>query len=571
MRLNYFNSKNKLISRGILLLIYFSKLSLISQPAICLNFSTFFGKIGQDEIRGLCEDKQHNIYVIGNTYNSDLPTTSGAFQPTLKGNYEAFIAKFDSCGYLVWCTYFGTSGFDSGEKISFSSDNNIVICGYTDGSDLPTTSACFQPTYKGGNDCFLAKFNLSGVPIWITYFGDAGGDFAYDIKTDSLNNIIIGGTTTSNSLYTNSSSFQQTFAGNTDAFIAKFSKNGALKFCTFYGGSNSEDIHALAMDKDCNIIGTGGSFSFNLNTSSGCFQSTTNGGMEIYVLKLDSLGQRVFSTYMGSSGADDAFGICADRQNNIYVSGHTNGGTFFTSTGAFQLINKGNNDGYCFKLSAFGNMIWSTLLGGNANDFVSRMTINKYNEIAILFTTESIDLPMMGTSNSTVLAGGTDAALIKLSSNGTPFWSTFVGGSTAEYAHDIIAVNETKIAFVGSTNSSNYPLSGYVYQNNFSGTEDGLITLYNTKTNGQININDYNSENCTLGIRIIDQNGSLKLIPDKCLPNSSFYLFNLIGQCLRSGQLNEDGMNLESLDQGIYFLKLDLVSGVQKEFRFVKY
>ncbi len=351
---------NSIIGFCLLSLSFFN----VVKAQSCLNYSTFFGTIQTDEIKSVCSDPQNNIYVLGNTYNTDLPVTVGAFQSSLKGGYESFIAKFDSCGLLIWCSYFGTSGFDNAEKITYSKDNSIVFCGYTDGTDLDTTSGCFQSVNNGSYDCYIAKFALTGTPIWITYFGSTGGDFSYDVKTDSLNNIVIGGTSISPTLYTTASSFQQTMAGSTDAFIARFSSKGNLKFSTFYGGTGPEDIHALAIDKNCNIIGVGGSNSLNLNTSPGCFQNVTNGGMEVYVIKLDSTGQRIFSTYMGSAGTDDAWGVCTDYLNYIYVSGHTNSNLFYTSPGAFQTTKSIGNDGYCFSLSPTGIMIWSTFIGG---------------------------------------------------------------------------------------------------------------------------------------------------------------------------------------------------------------
>jgi len=534
----------------------------------CLNFSTYFGKIAHDEIKGICTDPLNNVYVIGNTYSTDLPVTSGAFQNAAKGDYEAFLAKFDSCGSLVWCTYFGTSGFDSGEKITYSSDNSIVICGFTDGSDLATTSGCFQSAYNGGNDCFMAKFLLTGVPVWITYFGAAGGDFAYDVKTDALGNIALGGTSISSVLYTSASSFQQNLAGATDAFIARFNKQGVLKFSTFYGGTGSEDIHALAIDKDGSIIGVGGSFSTNLNTSPSCFQSSTNGGMEVYVIKLDSTGQRVFSTYVGSSGTDDAFGVCADSQKNIYVSGHTNSGSFFTSAGAFQQTNAGGNDSYCLKMDANGVMQWSTLLGGSSNEFTARMCINSLDEINILLSSESTDFPMMGVGNNTVLAGNADAVVIKLHKSGVPFWSGYIGGSIYEKPHDITpSTHLKKIAIAGSTNSSNYPLSGNSYQNSFAGTEDGFIT-WQTTQNTSIGIDNENA--CDFKIHYDESSEALRLDNNTCYADFDYQVYSVSGQTIRSGRMADNSIIVSDLHTGVYFISMQIPGAYPKEMKFIK-
>lgn len=542
--------------------------NLFSQT--CLNYSTFFGKLQFDEVRGVCTDPQNNVYVIGNTYNTDLPVTVGAFQSTAKGNYEAYLAKFDSCGSLIWCTYVGTSGFDSGEKIAFSKDNAIVFCGYTDGADLSTTPGCFQPAKNGDYDCFIGKFSLSGNPIWLTYFGAGQGDFSFDVITDSLSNIIIGGTSTSNALYTNTNSFQQFQAGGTDAFITRFDKNGNLKFSTFFGGTGAEDIHALATDNNCNIIGVGGSFSFNLNTSPGCYQPITNGGMEIYVLKLDSSGQRVFSTYIGDAGTDDAYGVAADKNNFIYICGHTNSAGFYTSPGAYQPVKSGQNDCYCLSLSPTGAMQWSTFLGGSSNDFLNRMHINSNKELVVLLNTQSTNFPMLGAGTTTVNNGSGDAAVIKLSATGIPFWSSYIGGTAAENPHDIASFSKDKIVLVGSTSSADYPLSTTPYQNTFNGTEDAFITC---KTVGVFNtgLDNFSEQNKCSGVLLENREMNIIRYQSECSEKWRYEVYDLTGKKLQSGEMfTNDTIDVAGLSNGMYFLYLEKTNGRQtQKYKFI--
>ncbi len=550
--------------------VFLFAINLSAQP--CLNFSTFFGQLQHDEIRGVCSDPSKNMYVIGNTYNTNLPVTSGAFQSNLKGGYEAFLAKFDSCGSLIWCTYLGTSGFDSGEKITYSRDNAIVICGYTDGLDLDTTTNCFQAYNRGSYDCFVGKFTTSGMPQWLTYFGAGGGDFSYDVKTDSLNNVIIGGTSISNALYTTPNSFQQFQAGATDAFIARFNSKGNLKFSTFFGGSNSEDIHALAIDKHCNIIGVGGSFSFNLNTSAGCYQASSNGGMEVYVLKLDSTGQRIFSTYIGSTGTDDAYGVCTDNSDFIYISGHTNGGTFYTSPGAYQPIKSGMNDCYCLSLSPTGTMLWSTFIGGSSNDFLARMHLNSNKELVLLSSSQSSDFPMLGINNTTVNTGGSDVVITKMLTNGTPFWASYLGGSSSETPYETISISKSKIVVVGSTTSADFPISTLPYQSTFNGTEDGFITCRNVGFSLVSGISNANETVCDL------TTNSLVIVEDlicnyNCFPDEMNYIIkDITGKIIENGKMQRTKrINVSGWSVGVYYIQLTSHNGYQtKAVKFIK-
>jgi hypothetical protein len=519
----------------------------------CLNYSTFFGRKAFDEIKGICSDPQKNVYVLGNTYNADLPVTSGAFQQTLKGGYESFLVKFDSCGNLVWCTYFGTSNFDNAEKITYSSDNTIVFCGYTNGTDLNTTSNAFQQTNEGLYDCYIAKFDLNGQPVWISYFGSSNSDFAYDIVTDSLNNIVIGGTTLSDTLYTNTNSFQQINKGSTDAFIARLNSNGNVKFSTFYGGNSSEDIHALAVDRHSNIIGVGGSFSNNLNTSAGCYQPNSNGGMDIYVIKLDSTGQRKFSTYIGDIGTDDAYGVCADRSDYIYVSGHTNSSNFYTSPGAFQSAKAGGNDCYCLSLSPSGNMVWSTFIGGSGNDFMNGMHINSNKELVLHLSAQASNFPMLGIGNNTVNSGGGDAVVIKFLTNGIPFWSTFSGGSAAETPYAAVSVSPNKVILAGTTTSADHPVSAGAYQSFFQGTADGFVTCLSVASSSLATVNELED-----GCQPFISYNSIEEVSVKglCFSQSQYIIYNIIGQYITSGELSSGNISIADLSPGIYILNV---------------
>jgi hypothetical protein len=543
-------------------------LGINAQP--CLNYSTFFGQLQLDEIKGICSDPQSNVYVIGNTYNTNLPITAGAFQSTLKGSYESFIAKFDSCDNLIWCSYFGTSGFDNAEKIAYSNDNSIVFCGHTDGTDLDTTSGCFQSVNNGSNDCFLAKFSLSGAPIWITYFGASGGDFAYDIETDSLNNIVIGGTSISPTLYTTPTSFQQNLSGATDAFIARFNSKGALKFSTFYGGTSSEDIHAITIDKHCNIIGVGGSFSPNLSTSAGCYQSSYNGGMEAYVIKLDSSGQRIFSTYIGNAGTDDAYGVCTDNLDYIYVSGQTNSSMFYTSTGAFQSVKSLGNDGYCLSLSPTGIMLWSTFLGGNNQDFMNGIHINKNKELILLLNSQSTNFPMLGIGNNTVNAGAADAVIVKMLTNGTPFWSAYLGGSVTEIPSEAVSVSNKKVIIAGSTTSSDFPTFGNVYQTTFNGTQDGFISVMTTETSTLSGVSELKSNNCVNSI-FYDSSKEEISFENRCNKKITFIICDILGRAFLENSKTENKIDVAFLPKGVYILQYsDKQESGRKYLKFVK-
>lgn len=447
----------------------------------CASYSSYFGGTQSDEVKSVAIDHNKNTYVLVNTYSTDLPVTPGLINDTHSGSYDGFLAKFDSCGNVLWSTYMGGANFDSAERLALTRDDHVVVCGYTSSLNTFTTSGCFQSIHDGSYDAFISKIDPTGHVVWSTLFGKAGGDFAFDITVDAFNNIIIGGTTTSTGLYTvTGTSFQVNLKGNTDAFIARFSPSGALRWSTYYGGNNSEDIHVVATDLQGNVIATGESFSTNLNTSTGAYQSLNAGSSDGYIIKLDSMCTRIFSTYIGGGDVDDIRGVSCDAASIIYVAGHTNSTDFNTTAGAYQTTNMGLSDLFLTKWSPTGTLLQSTLFGGSLSERLSRMILSGTYEVTLMGKTESNDVNMLGNSNQATLAGAYDVLLAKFDA-GTlePVWSSYYGGAQDEEGLDLAGYDGTFMIFAGSSNSTDFPVSASAYQQALNASVDGFLVKLN--------------------------------------------------------------------------------------------
>ncbi len=519
----------------------------------CATFSTYFGGTQFDELKGVCVDANKNSYVIGNTYSSDFPITTGLIHDSNAGSYDVVLAKFDSCGVLIWSTYYGSANFDSGEKIALTSDGNLIITGYTSGVNTPTTPGCFQAQNNGGYDCFLAKVSANGFLIWSTYFGKSAGDFAFDVKVDAFDNIIIGGTTLSTNLYTTASSFQQLQKGNTDAFIARFSKFGQLKWCTYYGGNNNEDIHALAIDANFNILGVGETFSSNLSTSVGAFQNIKEGTNDAYIIKLDSNCQRIFSTYLGGNNSDDAWGVATDAQGQVYVAGHTSSTDFDVTSSVYQSANNGGFDWYVSKWSATGALLISTLYGGSMDEKISQMIISFANNLILIGYTSSNNMPLFGVGNQINNAGSSDVFIATVSTNSlTPFWSSYYGGTLDDFAADVKLKGISELTFVGNSNSVNYPLSLTPHQSVLNLSNDGVITkltLYNQLPT-QIPL-------LTRELIHVLPNPFSETIQIQGVENFDYVITDVLGKTMTSQtNTNKKSINTEFILSGVYFLTI---------------
>src|SRR5439155_1173802 len=154
----------------------------------------------------------------------DFPTTSGAFQTTNGGGYDAFVTKLNAAGGgLVYSTYLGGSGGDVGLGIAVDSSGSAYVTGETISTDFPVTSGAFG-TASGGWDAFVTKLNtVGGALVYSTYLGGSNNIWGYAIALDPSGSAYVAGTTDSADFPTTPGAFQTAVGlnNNFNAFVAK--------------------------------------------------------------------------------------------------------------------------------------------------------------------------------------------------------------------------------------------------------------------------------------------------------------------------------------------------------------
>jgi hypothetical protein len=120
-------------------------------PAGALLYSTYLGGSGDEEAFGLAVDSQGNAYVTGNTTSADFPTTQGAYSGALSGSSNAFVAKLNPGGTaLLYSSYLGGSGNDTGYGIALDGSGDMFIAGSTSSTDFPVSTGSFRGAWSGG-------------------------------------------------------------------------------------------------------------------------------------------------------------------------------------------------------------------------------------------------------------------------------------------------------------------------------------------------------------------------------------------------------------------------------------
>jgi hypothetical protein len=252
-------------------------------------FSTFLGGAGNEHVGGIAVDSSGATYVAGGTYSTNFPL-AGAIQATNHGGQDAFVAKVGASGtILVYSTYLGGSGVITSEEangIAVDAGGNAYVAGVANSADFPVTAGAFQVNFKGVSDAFVTKINPPGTAwVYSTYLGGTDLDWASAIGIDSAGNAYAAGYTSSGD-FPQSNPVQAAFGGLYDAFVAKLNTTGnTLGFSTWFGGSGSDVVNALAVDANGNMFLGGQTNSLNLPLM-GSIQAANNGGSVGWLARL---------------------------------------------------------------------------------------------------------------------------------------------------------------------------------------------------------------------------------------------------------------------------------------------
>ncbi len=455
---------------------YNLELPLVIDP---YAWATYYGGATSQVSYDIEVDAGGNSVITGETTSNPFPITAGAFQTTFgsAGFTDCFIVKFNPNGGRLWSTYLGGNNTDQTPRLTIDMTNNIIVVFNTKSTNFPVT---FGPSFSGTWNNVLTKFNAGGGLIWAKYLGLPS---VVDIASDSNGDIICAGIISSATISSISATTQQTTYGGgfADAFIIKFNSLGAVLWSTFCGGSLYDGSSSVNVDKKTNdIILTGLTLSTDMPLSATPFQGTLKGTADYFVVKYNTLGWRLWATYLGGSGSESTYrgtGLI-DNQGNTVIVGHTPSLDFPVSLGAFQsTYGGGSMDFFVTKFNQNGSLLWSTYLGGNRDELFATGTVDTYNNIYVFGEWEDTDngnFPMNTCALQKTFGGGPashggpeDWFVTKFNPSGKRSCSTFIGGNGIEeldYGGGGIATFGNYVFITGTNENAGFPVTPGAFQ-----------------------------------------------------------------------------------------------------------
>ncbi|MGP8216945.1 MAG: T9SS type B sorting domain-containing protein [Bacteroidia bacterium] len=351
---------------------YDASLPLVIDPT--LVFSTFTGSKADNWGMSATYDAIGNAYTSGICFGQGYPTTTGAYEVTFQGGgtgggnwyggFDIVVSKFNPTGTtLLYSTYLGGSNNEEPFSLIVDNENNLLVLGRTYSTNFPTTKGAYSRTLSGGADLIITKFDSAGKLLASTYVGGSEDDgvnisaledslgllkYNYaddgrsDINVDDNNDIYVASCTSSSNFPVTAGAYQTGLKGMQDGCVFKINSGlTTLLWSTYLGGSAYTAAYNVALNSGGDVYVVGGTNSPDFPTTPGTLNPVFSDSIDGFIVHLSTAGSMLQSSFLGTSGYNQAYFVQTDKSNNVYVYGQTSGKYPITPSGVYSNANSG--------------------------------------------------------------------------------------------------------------------------------------------------------------------------------------------------------------------------------------
>lgn len=453
-----------------------------------------------------------------------------------RGYYDIWIVKFNAGGAIQWQKSLGGDGFDNTASIKSTADGGYIILGSSSSRDGDVTGihhAAGSPYYS---DIWVVKIDSIGTIEWQKTLGGTLDEYGYGIDmTSDGGYIVVGETASSDGDISNA-------YGNYDVWVVKLSAIGDLQWEKTFGGQDTEHAYSIATTPDGGYIFTG--------------ENSLN---NVWVVKLYNNGLMEWQKTFGGSNWDLGSCIKPTPDGGYILTAYTQSNNNDVTGNHLDSLNNPSMDIWVLKLNSVGEVEWKKTFGGTSFDVPSEIQVISSNSYLLVGSTLSADgditnniydgqddiwvIKLDGAGNiiGQKVLGGTNIDH-GIAIKATPDGGCIVVGSTISNDGDI---NGYHVAFT----SDGYPtFDGWVVKldNSWVGVEEqSFITDFrifpNPTSNGKCVLKYYLSKVSEIEINIID-----------VLGNTVFQQKEIT----QSEGIHSKELNLNELPNGMFFLQL---------------
>lgn len=424
---------------------YVSKLDALGNFLWAYNFVDVNGKFSAIDASG-------NVYTTGYfTGTVDFNAGPGIYNLTSAGGFDIFISKLDAFGNFLWAKQLGGASDDKGISITVDSIGNVYTTGvFWFTADFDPGPGNYSLSSAGFSDMFISKIDHSGNFLFAKKIGDASStEEGESITIDGAGNIYTTG------IYNLAPTHQN---GREHFFVSKLDASGNLVWKKQFAGIYGEVSYSIAVDFLGNVYTTGnfqGTVDFNPGIDINNLTSVGNVNPDIFILKLDALGNFLWANQIGGVEYDRGNSIVIDFAGNAYVTGFFKGIVDFDpGIGYYNLSSMGSTDIFISHFNTMGNFLWAKQIGGVGADNGNSIALDIVGNVYVTgFFTGTVDFNSgAGTYNMTS-SGNYDIFVVKLKGDPEVYTQPKIYSSKA-----ILNVGETQ-NITGKDFSSNGPIN----------------------------------------------------------------------------------------------------------------
>lgn len=317
---------------------------------------------------------------------------------------------------VQWIKEFGSKGPDFCQGMTCDPEGNIIVTGYTEGT-------LGKNRHIGGADILIAKYSAAGEELWTRQLGTVESDHGDSIACDQQGNIFVTG-------HTYGSFNGKPNAGGADIFLMKLEPSGKTLWIKQFGSSESDYGLGVTCDNDGNV--------YMLGDTYGKLTGTRNyGDADVFIMKFDANGDRLWGAQLGTSFTEHAKGIFVDVSGSVYVTGDT--------CGTLEpKIAFGGYDIFLAKFNPYGDRLWLKQIGTAANDFSGGVAGDSAGSIYVSGETK-------GQVQSSINKGSGDIFLARFDPDGKKIWSRQIGSRASDSSLGLTIDGTGAICIAGDT------------------------------------------------------------------------------------------------------------------------
>ncbi|MFM6925688.1 MAG: T9SS type B sorting domain-containing protein [Ferruginibacter sp.] len=410
-----------------------------------------------DACKAIALDAAGNVYATGYFSTTvDFDAGPGVYNLTSVNAEDAYLAKYDATGKLVWAKSIGDFRYQAGNALTLDANGNIYVAGIFFGTtDFDPGPAVYNLVSAGNEDIYISKFDNNGNFTWAKRFGGPTNDFCNAIKLDASGNIYFNG------YFENTADFDPgpgvfnlVSAGGTDIFVCRLNDTGNLTWAKRIGGPSSDATYDIELDAQGNVYSTGFYWATaDFDPGPGEFNLTSPAFGNGFILKLNANGDFIRVASLEGNSRVRSMTLKLDNTGHLYVAGHFDGAADFDPGTGTAFLNSPVDDDDIFigKYDTDLTLVWIEQVEGPSFQKVFDIEVDAADNIyATGHYSGTADFDPGPAEHKLTAAGDPDVFVLKLKPTGEFVW---VAPATGSYfgTGNSIKVDKSNNIYVGGT------------------------------------------------------------------------------------------------------------------------